>query len=94
MCQVIDITLADKHIAGVIQKLNPGFEKPSRPFLRMQYKDAITWLNEHSIVNEDGEPHKFGDDIAEAAERKMTDIINKPILLTHVRTFEQFYNFY
>jgi asparaginyl-tRNA synthetase len=83
MCQVIDITLADAHIASLIEKLNPGFKKPSRPFLRMKYSDAIEWLNTHEIPNEEGEPHKFGDDIAEAAERKMTDIINKPIFLTH-----------
>jgi asparaginyl-tRNA synthetase len=52
----------------------------------MRYADAIDWLNEHEILNEDHTPpqkHAFGDDIAEAAERKMTDIINKPIFLTH-----------
>lgn len=49
----------------------------------MKYSDAIDWLVEHNIPNEEGETHKFGDDIAEAAERKMTDIINTPIFLTH-----------
>ncbi|KAI2261096.1 asparagine--tRNA ligase, partial [Ophidiomyces ophidiicola] len=40
-------------------------------------------LDLHNIPNEEGAPHVFGDDIAEAAERKMTDIINQPIFLTH-----------
>jgi asparaginyl-tRNA synthetase len=59
------------------------FKPPQRPFRRMKYVEAIEWLNEHGILNEEGQPHKFGDDIAEAAERKMTDIINTPIFLTH-----------
>ena len=83
MTRVIEITLSDPTIARFIRDLNKDFQPPSRPFLRMKYTDAIDWLNEHDIKNEDGEPHKFGDDIAEAAERKMTDIINRPIFLTH-----------
>ncbi|KAJ5102748.1 hypothetical protein N7532_003277 [Penicillium argentinense] len=83
ICRVIDNIFAEPEIAGYINKLNPDFKKPTRPFRRMKYSDAIDWLVEHNIPNEEGEPHKFGDDIAEAAERKMTDIINQPIFLTH-----------
>ncbi|PPJ53006.1 hypothetical protein CBER1_11212 [Cercospora berteroae] len=83
ICGVIDIVLDNPRYAKMIKELNPEFTKPERPFKRMKYSDAIQWLIEHEIPNEDGEPHKFGDDIAEAAERRMTDIINKPIFLTH-----------
>ena len=86
MCRVIDLTLDDPAIAALIQQLNPDFKRPSRPFRRMKYADAIDWLREHDIPNEEGKPHEFGDDIAEAAERKMTDIINQPIFLTHFPT--------
>lgn len=83
MCSVVDIVLAHPPTAALITSLNPKFSKPERPFKRMKYADAIDWLREHEILNEDGQPHTFGDDIAEAAERKMTDIINRPIFLTH-----------
>ncbi|OJD30506.1 asparaginyl-trna synthetase [Diplodia corticola] len=83
ICRVLELTMADPIIAGYIKNLNPDFKMPERPFMRMKYSDAIQWLVEHEIPNEEGEPHKFGDDIAEAAERRMTDIINKPIFLTH-----------
>lgn len=53
--------------------------------MRMDYRDAIKWLNEHNITRVDDEgvegPHVVGDDIAEAAERRMTDMIGKPIFL-------------
>jgi asparaginyl-tRNA synthetase len=83
--RVIENILADKEIAGYIKELNPEFKAPVRPFKRMRYSDAIDWLNAQDppILNEEGNPHVFGDDIAEAAERRMTDIINLPILLTH-----------
>jgi asparaginyl-tRNA synthetase len=83
MCRVLEVTMSDPVIKQYIMDLNPEFAMPERPFKRMKYQDAIDWLVEHNIPNEDGEPHKFGDDIAEAAERKMTDIINRPIFLTH-----------
>ncbi|USP75227.1 Asparagine--tRNA ligase, cytoplasmic [Curvularia clavata] len=86
MCRVLDVTMADPVVKQYIMDLNPEFKLPERPFKRMKYQEAIDWLVEHNIPNEDGEPHKFGDDIAEAAERRMTDIINRPIFLTHFPT--------
>lgn len=83
MCRVLEITMSDPKIAKLIKDMNPEFEMPQRPFMRMKYADAIQWLVEHEIPNEEGKPHEFGDDIAEAAERRMTDIINRPIFLTH-----------
>lgn len=84
ICRVIEIALSEPKIAGYIKELNPTFKPPSRPFKRMKYSDAIDWLREHDILNEDGHPHTFGDDIAEAAaERKITDAMNQPIILTH-----------
>jgi len=82
ICRTIDYTLADPLITGTVVELNPKFRVPERPFMRMTYADAIDWLVENNIPNEEGKPHKFGDDIAEAAERKMTDMIAKPIFLT------------
>lgn len=83
MCRVIDIILADPATAAMIKDLNPSYAKPARPFRRMRYADAIAWLVENDIKNEENQPHQFGDDIAEAAERKMTDALNVPIFLTH-----------
>lgn len=82
ICRTITTVLSDPYAGPMIAKLNPSFVPPTRPFMRLEYKDAITYLNEHHILKEDGSEHEFGDDIAEAAERAMTDQIGLPIFLT------------
>lgn len=83
--------------AALIKQLNPNFTAPARPFLRLSYVDAIKWLNEHGIQHEAEDAagnvikdaqgnaqmvdHAIGDDIAEAAERRMTDILARPVFL-------------
>ncbi|KAJ2125239.1 asparagine--tRNA ligase [Coemansia sp. RSA 720] len=74
---------AEPETRAMIEQLNPGFEPPVEPFVRMRYEEAIVWLNEHNVRHEDGSPYVFGEDIPEAPERAMTDAIGKPILLTH-----------
>ncbi|CAK5266097.1 unnamed protein product [Mycena citricolor] len=97
ICESVDILLANPSTASLIKQLNPDFKAPKRPFMRMSYSDAIAWLNEHGIkhpaedadenpiLDESGQVvmvnHAIGDDIAEAAERQMTDIIGEPIFL-------------
>lgn len=65
----------------IILEFNPDFKPPQKPFLRMDYADAIKYLKEHNITKEDGTFYEFGEDIPELPERKMTDEINRPILL-------------
>ena len=81
LTKTIQYVLEDPVAGPIVKQLNPNFKAPTTPFKRMEYIEALDWLNEHGIPNEDGEKFKFGDDIAEAAERKMTDTINEPILL-------------
>ncbi|KAL3230177.1 Asparagine--tRNA ligase, cytoplasmic [Nakaseomyces bracarensis] len=82
ICKTVQYILEDPVAGPLVKQLNPDFVAPQYPFKRLEYKDAIEWLKEHGIKNEEGEEFQFGDDIAEAAERKMTDTIGVPILLT------------
>eukprot|EP00484_Ammonia_sp_Unknown_P030035 CAMPEP_0197024996 /NCGR_PEP_ID=MMETSP1384-20130603/5445_1 /TAXON_ID=29189 /ORGANISM="Ammonia sp." /LENGTH=584 /DNA_ID=CAMNT_0042453473 /DNA_START=137 /DNA_END=1888 /DNA_ORIENTATION=- len=68
----------------------PDFVVPTGKFVRMTHADAIKFCNENGIKNviehEDGriEEREFkdGEDISEAPERKMIDMIGKPVFLT------------
>ena len=92
ICGTVDRLLANPAARELIEQLNPGFTAPKRPFMRMNYKDAIQYLNDHNILTDEGKPHQIGDDIAEAAERKMTDQLNVPILLhSFPREIKSFY---
>ncbi|GAV55397.1 hypothetical protein ZYGR_0AV00280 [Zygosaccharomyces rouxii] len=79
--ETIGYIMEDPIGGALVKQLNPGFKAPTYPFKRLDYKDALEWLNEHGVPNEDGEKFKFGDDIAEAAERKMVDTMGVPIFL-------------
>ena len=37
------------------------FKAPEKPFLRMNYTDAITYLKEHEICKDDGSFYEFGE---------------------------------
>ncbi|TID31287.1 hypothetical protein CANINC_000128 [Pichia inconspicua] len=90
--KTVQYVLEDPIAGPLVKQLNPGFVAPKMPFKRMQYIEAIEWLNENGIPNEEGEKFTFGDDIAEAAERKMTDTIGVPILLNRFPvTIKSFY---
>lgn len=84
ICSTLDIILANPKVKALVETLNPDFKYPSRPFKRMDYKEAIAWLNERGInkAEEDGGgPFTIADDIPEAPERLMTDTFNVPIFL-------------
>lgn len=84
ICSTLDILLADPKTKALIDTLNPTFKYPTRPFKRMDYKEAIAWLNERGIEKsqeDGGGPFTLSDDIPEAPERLMTDTFNVPIFL-------------
>ncbi|CAG8631542.1 4285_t:CDS:2 [Paraglomus occultum] len=81
VCDVVDRTLADPKISKLVYQLNPGFKKLERPFMRLDYKDAIQYLKDHNITKDDGTFYEFGEDIPEAPERAMIDRIGKPVFL-------------
>jgi asparaginyl-tRNA synthetase len=61
--RVVDLTLQDPEAAKLIQEYNKDFKKPTTPFRRMRYTEAIDWLRERGIKNEEGNDHVFGDDM-------------------------------
>ncbi|CAH1112269.1 unnamed protein product [Psylliodes chrysocephalus] len=80
ICDVVERVLKSP-FGHIVYELNPGFKVPERPFMRMNYSDAIEYLKKNNISKEDGTFYEFGEDIPEMPERKMTDQINKPIML-------------
>jgi len=78
----------DAMAGPMLRHINPNFKVPQRPFKRMDYADAIKWLNDNDVYKdpETKERYVFGDDIPEAPERKMTDTIGEPIFLCRFPT--------
>lgn len=60
VCDVVDRVL-DSPYADIVKDLNPNFQRPTKPFLRMNYSDAIKWLKENNVTKEDGTFYEFGE---------------------------------
>jgi len=82
ICDLIERVASDPVAGKVLKELNPNFKPPKKPFKRMEYSQAIKYLKENNITKESGDFYEFGEDIPEMPERKMTDQINEPIMLT------------
>ncbi|XP_065223105.1 asparagine--tRNA ligase, cytoplasmic [Planococcus citri] len=80
ICDVVDRVLKSPY-KQLVKDLNPKFVPPQKPFKRMDYSEAIEFLRENNITKDDGSFYEFGEDIPEMPERKMTDLINQPIML-------------
>lgn len=60
ICDVVDRVLKSP-LGHLVYELNPEFKVPERPFLRMNYSEAITYLKDHNIVKDDGTYYEFGE---------------------------------
>lgn len=60
ICDVVERVLKSP-LGHIVHELNPDFKVPERPFLRMNYSEAIEYLKENNITKEDGSFYEFGE---------------------------------
>lgn len=60
VCDVVDRVLKSP-FGHYVKEFNPDFKPPKRPFRRMSYADAITWLKENGVTKDDGTFYEFGE---------------------------------
>ncbi|KAI6198359.1 Asparaginyl-tRNA synthetase [Aphelenchoides fujianensis] len=86
VCEVVDFCMADAEIRQLIEDINAlngtKFTPPTRPFVRMSHREAVQWLRDHDVKNEEtGRLFEFDEDIPEMPERQLVDAIGKPVML-------------
>jgi len=91
VCDTIERVL--KLASDLVLKVNPDAKAPKRPFKRLNYGDAIQFCKDHKIYKDEENKvfYEFGEDIPEAPERKMIEMIGEPTFLcrfpTHLKAF-------
>lgn len=60
ICTVVDKILKSPY-RDLVYELNPNFQVPQKPFLRMNYSEAIEYLKKNNITKEDGTFYEFGE---------------------------------
>jgi len=77
----------------LLLSVNPKAAVPKRPFLRLDYAEAVEYCRKNLIYKDSKEKihFEFGDDIPELQEREMTERIGEPIFLcrfpVHLKAF-------
>lgn len=93
VCDVI-ARLLESPMAKEALELNPSLAVPKRPFKRMEYDEAISWLDRNEVRKDDGTPYVWGDDIPEKPERHMVDTMGEPVFICRFPTeMKAFYMF-
>ena len=62
LVDVID-RLMKSPAGAMVHELHPEFVPPQKPFMRMDYKDAIKYLKENDIKKDDGSYYEFGESV-------------------------------
>jgi len=86
ICFVTTKLMENEESKNYILKLNPEFKPFTEPFVRMKYSDAIKFLNKNEIHYKNNNTYKlftYGMDIEDKYERKILDIVKKPVFITH-----------
>jgi len=87
---IIDVTARVFEKAGdLLLKVNPKAKIPKKGFKRMTYAECIKFCNEHNIYKDEEkkEHFQYGDDIPDAPERKMIEIIGEPVMMVNFPVF-------
>lgn len=66
-----------------ILSLNPTWKPYTGPFQRIRYREAVKILADNGVLNKTGEICKYGDDLTDSMEKKLLEIVGKPVFLTH-----------
>ena len=80
---VVRSVLEHPETARFVEEVHPELACFDQDFMRLRYADAIKFCQEHGITKSDGAEFVYGDDIPDAPERAMVNMIGRPVLLTH-----------
>lgn len=75
--------LVTERCGSDILSLNPTWAPYVGSFERIRYRNAVKILADNGVTNKEGIVCQYGDDLTDSMEKKLLQIVGKPIFLTH-----------